>query len=287
MPVGLEPIAVIAALQRQIDDRLAMLLSHDAAHAPVVSEAMRYSVLAPGKRLRPLLTILATRALGAQTSDVTDVACALEMVHAASLILDDLPCMDDAHTRRGQPAVHLAFGQDVAMLSAVALLACAWRTTVMAPDLSSAIRNDMAAELSSAVGLGGLVSGQYSDLHDGGDSLSPDATVRTNDRKTGALFAAAFELAGLAAGCSSDVRGLMRQAASEIGRAFQLADDLADVHTDAQTGDRTPTLVQLIGVSAAQAALSGHLTRAEQLLSAAMPADPSVVALLQHVFRRR
>jgi geranylgeranyl diphosphate synthase type II len=275
----------VLTLGRRIDERLATLLVEPNGFVTPVSQAMRYGVLAPGKRFRPLLLMLSAQALGSQAEHVLDVACAVEMVHAASLFLDDMPCMDDADQRRGQPAVHVVFGQDVAVLSAVALLACASRAVARAPGLPPLVRNEMIAALSDAVGLPGLVTGQYRDLHEQGDSLTTGHVVRTNDGKTGALFAAAFELAGLAAGSSEHVRQLMARAAAELGRAFQLADDLIDAQTDAQAASGKPTLVALVGQEEAQAMLKAHLALVQTLLRTAMPSDTAAIALIHRTFK--
>ena len=126
--------------------------------------AIRYALLAPGKRLRPLLTLLAAWELGARDLKALDAACALEMVHAASLVLDDLPCMDDASERRGRPATHVAYGQDVAILCAVALLGRAFLTVASMDGIDPARRAQLSVILSEAVGANGLAAGQLEDL---------------------------------------------------------------------------------------------------------------------------
>ena len=234
---------------------------------------------------------LAAQDMGVEASDVIDAACALEMVHAASLFLDDMPCMDDAQLRRGQPTVHVTFGEDVAMLAAVALLACAWRTTATAPHVAPLVRTEMVGVLSDAVGLDGLVTGQYRDLHETGTACTADAASATNGQKTGALFAAAFELAGLAAGASARTRDLMREAAGHLGQAFQLADDLADVEMDPASLGKDchqdagkSNLVSLLGHASARQRLQSHVERARHCLAQAMPADKTLPKLTRSIF---
>ncbi|WPB55825.1 polyprenyl synthetase family protein [Xylophilus sp. GOD-11R] len=274
-----------------IDHRLATLLQDCPNSGNRVSAAMRYGALAPGKRIRPVMLLLTARSLGLDSSQLLDAACALEMVHAASLFLDDLPCMDDAVLRRGQPTVHVAFGEDVALLGTIALLSCAVRTTATLPGIDAAIRADMVVALSNAVGLQGLVTGQYRDLHDSQEPISPLAAEAINDQKTGALFAAAFELAAIAAGASPRVRGHLREAATALGRAFQLADDLLDVESSAlETGKDSgqdagkSTLVAQLGPARARRQLAAHVQEAQRQIALALPADTALAELTRCMF---
>ena len=280
------------SLRQDVDRRLDALLRDADGERSQVGAAMRYGTLAPGKRIRPLMLLLTARSLGVDPDELLDAACALEMVHAASLVLDDMPCMDDAALRRGQPTVHVAFGQDVAMLSAIALLTSALRTTALLPGIAATARAEMVAALSDAVGLQGLVSGQYQDLH-AGHATSTHAAEQINDRKTGALFAAAFELAAIAAGSGATTRAHLQQAAIELGRAFQLADDLADVEMnaeglgkDCQQDVGKHTLVAQLGTVRARRRLHAHVDEAQRLLALAMPADTALLELTGSMFRR-
>ena len=152
-----------------------------------VRAAMRAGTLPSGKRIRPLLLLLAARDMGYDLTKrgILDLACAVEMVHAASLILDDIPCMDDALMRRGRPTVHREFGENVAILAAVALLSRAYEVIALAPDLPSQHKTDAIAELSAAVGLQGLVQGQFQDLHEGGQRRRELHVVRDRARPRG------------------------------------------------------------------------------------------------------
>lgn len=290
-PRGSAEERLIAGLRSQVNERLGMLLPAAHAQENPVAAAMRYGVLAPGKRVRPLLLLLAARGFGVDPADVLDAACALEMVHAASLFLDDMPCMDDAKLRRNQPTVHVAFGEDVAMLAVVALLASAWRITATASGLPPLVRTDMVTVLSEAVGINGLVTGQYRDLHATGPARTTPQIAQTNQQKTGALFTAAFELAGLAAGANAETRALMREAAEALGQAFQLADDLADgelpaavLGKDSQQDAGKSTLVALVGPSNTRRILAKHVQRAEALFAQAMPSDDALALLTRSIF---
>ncbi len=196
--------------------------------------AMRYAVLSPGKRIRPILALLSASHLGCPMSSVLPAACALEMVHAASLVLDDLPCMDDADTRRGQPSVHVRYGQDVAVLAGVALLNEAFAIIGRCSLLTDAARLAMIAVLARTVGTGGLIGGQDKDLR-GPSEPSLGFLTQLHHEKTGVLFIASVEMGALAAGASPSTLEALRGFAHELGLAFQALDDLddeADLATD-------------------------------------------------------
>lgn len=259
-----------AALQQRLD---ALLPAGDANDR--VSAAMREGVLAPGKRIRPLLLILAARDLGCDRNHpgLLDMACAVEMIHASSLILDDIPCMDNAAMRRGRPTIHRQFGEDVAILAAVALLSHAFGVVAAAEGLAPEARAQAVAELSTAVGTQGLVLGQYKDLREGSSARSPEAIATTNELKTSVLFSATLQLAALAAGAATPVRDKMRCIARDLGQAFQLLDDLADGHAgtgkDINKDAGKSTLVAMLGADAVRQRLDTHLCSAEAHFSRA------------------
>ncbi len=225
------------ALQTRLDELLPPGQERD-----LVCAAMREGALTPGKRVRPLLLILAARDLGCDASQpaLLDLACAVEMVHAASLMLDDIPCMDNALLRRGKPTIHRQFGESVAILAAVALLSRAFGVVAQAGSLPDSCKTEAVSELSSAVGLQGLVQGQFRDLSEGNQARSAEAILATNDLKTSVLFDATLQIAAIAAGASASVRQKLRQFSRHLGQAFQLLDDLADASiTPAKTLIRT------------------------------------------------
>jgi len=240
-----------------------------------VRAAMRAGTLPSGKRIRPLLLLLAARDMGYDLTKrgILDLACAVEMVHAASLILDDIPCMDDALMRRGRPTVHREFGENVAILAAVALLSRAYEVIALAPDLPSQHKTDAIAELSAAVGLQGLVQGQFQDLHEGGQSRSPEAIAITNELKTSVLFRAALQMAAIVTDAAPVMRQKLSYFAQDLGQAFQLLDDLADgcKHTgkDIHKDQGKSTLVQMLGADGAERRLREHLRSADEHLACA------------------
>ena len=282
---------LLANLREQIDARLAELLPPPAHAGDLMGSALHEGVLAPGKRIRPLLMLLAGRSLGQSPAALLDLACALEMVHAASLFLDDMPCMDNARLRRGRPSVHARYGEDVAMLGAVALVAQACAIAASAPGLHGELRAQLVRVLCHAIGMQGLVRGQYRDLREGVADRHCEDICSANEQKTGALFSAGFEMAALAADASEATRRALRAAALELGQAFQLRDDIEDSHRAPATlgKDRNKdagksTLVALLGIDAAERRLAGHLAEAQRQLRRALPQDEAIVSWVRSAF---
>jgi geranylgeranyl diphosphate synthase type II len=214
-----------------VDARLGALVPAETVEPRRLHAAMRYSLLAGGKRIRPLLTIQVATALGAAEDEALDPACAVEMVHAASLILDDLPCMDDAEYRRAKPANHRVFGDDTAILAATALLNRAFGVIADQERLSADTRLSLVRLLSDSVGTEGIIGGQFDDLRLA-RGHGPDASglARMYGRKTGALFVAALEAGARVAGVQEDWVRAVREFGVNLGLAFQLLDDLLDTY---------------------------------------------------------
>ena len=281
----------IADLRRQIDERLAALVPPPEHAGDLMGAALHEGVLAPGKRIRPLLTLLVGHSLGQHSPALLDLGCAVEMVHAASLFLDDMPCMDNARLRRGRPAVHACYGEDIAMLGAVALVSQAFSLVASAEGLCGDTRAQLVKILCNAVGMQGLVRGQYRDLREGSAARRFEDIASTNQQKTGSLFSAAFEMAALSADADETTRCALRKAALALGHAFQLRDDLEDGLTSPVSSgkDRNKdvgksTLVALMGHEAAQQSLADHLAEAQFQLRSALPADEGVVLWVRKAF---
>lgn len=257
-----------------LENRLSQLLP-EGEQQELVYAAMRDGTLVAGKRMRPLLLILAARDMGCQQSNdgLLDLACAVEMVHAASLILDDMPCMDNARLRRGRPTIHCQYGEDVAILSAVALLSHAFGVISRIADLSCEMKVQAVAELSVAIGHLGLAQGQFLDLNARHQPRDMRTILRTNELKTSSLFEATLQMAAIAAGASCLVREQLRFFARDMGQAFQLMDDLADgLSTTGKDPDKDrgkTTLVAMIGADAVYLRLNQHLTSADQHIARA------------------
>ena len=193
-------------------------------------EAMRYSVMAPGKRLRPTLVIAAAEAVGGLAANVMPAACALECIHVFSLIHDDLPCMDNDDFRRGLPTSHKVYGEALALLAGDALLTLAFQLVAenahsVGPERLLAVILLMA----EATGTRGMVGGQVVDMESQGVSVSLGRLQYMHSRKTGALMTASVEAGALLAGASAGELSLLRAYGSHIGLAFQIADDILDI----------------------------------------------------------
>ncbi|RIX99626.1 polyprenyl synthetase family protein [Aureimonas flava] len=272
----------------RIEARLADLVPVVLAGQQGLEAAMRDSLLAPGKRLRPLIAAIVAQDLGGPLEAALDAGCAVEMVHAASLILDDLPCMDDAALRRGRPAIHRGHGEDVAVLASIALLTEAFAVLARIEGLAPERRSAAVGVLASAVGSLGLVGGQYQDLRGGRGARSAQDMADANGRKTGALFLSAVELGAIVAGATPGQRANLCAFAGELGLAFQLLDDLLDLSADpAAIGKDVgrdagkSTVVALVGVERTQRLVERHIGSARAHLETVFGAGSRLDALIE------
>lgn len=198
-----------------------------------LAEAMRYSLLAGGKRIRPLLVLEFCRIAGGNVEKALPVACAVEMLHTYSLIHDDLPCMDNDELRRGKPTNHMVYGECTATLAGDALQAEAFGT-ILRCDLPPIVKASCAEILAGAVGLDGMCGGQFLDMSWEGRTLTEQELTEINIRKTGALLVAACQMGVAAAGGSELMLAAAGHYGSSIGLAFQIRDDMLDVLSTAE-----------------------------------------------------
>ena len=215
--------------RRRLVDRAiaAALPSRDKSDPGRLREACHYAVLLGGKRMRPLLTIAACEAAGGQAEQALPAACAIEMIHAYSLVHDDLPAMDDDAVRRGQPTVHVAFGEDKAILCGDALLTLAFETLARGHTQGGRIV-EAVVKLGHYAGLEGMVGGQAMDLEVGQDVRDLETLEAVHAKKTGALYAASGAMGALCAGANDDVVAKLEKWGLQFGIAFQHADDMLD-----------------------------------------------------------
>jgi geranylgeranyl diphosphate synthase type II len=258
----------------RIERRLAELVP-ETAEPPRLAEAMRYSLLLPGKRLRPILSLAVAQMLRGRPEDVLDPACAVELAHTSSLILDDLPCMDNAGLRRGQPTNHLVFGEDLAILAAFALLNRAYEVLAEAPAVGAkgAALAELRRSLTAAIGAAGLIGGQVVDLESTDKDINFETLEYIHSHKTGALFCCAAEVGARLAGASQRDLATIAAYAKNLGLAFQIVDDLLDVIGDPkQTGKQVrqdlkkTTFVSFSGVAGARALVAELLGHAVEAL---------------------
>ncbi|MEM9422155.1 MAG: polyprenyl synthetase family protein [Pseudomonadota bacterium] len=222
----------IDKIRREVDARLDMLV-------PITGEpsrAARHSLLAPGKRLRAVMTVLAAEQCGGSPEDALDTACAVEMIHTASLVFDDLPAMDDALLRRGMPTPHTVFGDDVAILAGIGLLNGAFGAVAQCASLNANQKTQIISVLSEAVGWHGLVLGQALDLQ----SDQADTTLEDiHYGKTGALFVAASLAGAVTADANSSLNSLFVQYGRALGHAYQAFDDVLDHVADEEVAGKS------------------------------------------------
>jgi geranylgeranyl diphosphate synthase, type II len=265
----------VEALRLHVDRRLAELIPTPAEEPGRLGEAAHYALLAPGKRFRPLLTLLTAEAFGSPIARALDVACAMEMVHAASLVLDDLPSMDDARLRRGRPTTHRVYGEADAILASVGLLTRAFGVIAAADCLPADHRCELVMSLAEAVGFHGLVAGQALDLAERNRPRTVAELDALNHRKTGVLMMASAEAGALIGGADPAARRELGEFARRIGLAFQIRDDLIDVdggdHVGKDIGKDAgmTTVVSALGPRAAVAAIEVHLDAADAALAKA------------------
>jgi geranylgeranyl pyrophosphate synthase len=266
--------------------------------APITGEAIRYALLGEGKRLRAILLLEASRACGGPPAAV-DLAAAVEVVHAYSLVHDDLPCMDDDDVRRGRPTVHRVYGVEVATAAGLAMVPLAARSAFVAAralGLSPVEAGGIVRTLMRAAGGGGMIGGQLLDLEAEGVHLSLDAMERVHRLKTGALIAASVELGAQAARAGASRRQALARYGAAIGLAFQIADDVLDLTatTDelGKTAGRDLALAKstypaLLGVEGAIRRASALVDEACGGLAAEGLLTPTLEQLARYIVERR
>jgi geranylgeranyl pyrophosphate synthase len=230
---GAEAVAAMSAMRAEFDRSLRSFLAEELEHLPVgVAEPVRYAVLSPGKRIRPLLLMASYRALGGERPEIADLALSVELVHAYSLVHDDLPCMDDDVLRRGRPTVHVRFGVPRAVLTGAALMPLAIRAIARSGPLlglePTAIEA-LVGVLTAASGAAGMVGGQLLDLRAEGRIVTKEALEQIHSGKTGRLIAACTVMGGIAAGAEAPGLEALRRFGLDLGLAFQAVDDILDL----------------------------------------------------------
>ena len=267
-----------------IDERLEALLPASVGPLERLHAAMRYAAIAPGKRVRPVLCLLSAEAVGGEKLDALDGACAVELIHAFSLVHDDLPAIDNDDLRRGRPTCHVQFGEAVAILAGDALFALAFEILSSLDAEAEKIVRAMRC-LTRATGSDGLVGGETVDILSEGQAPTQDTVEFIHARKTGALIAAACEIGAiLGDGSALQVKAL-RGFGAEVGMAFQIADDvLNETATSEQLGkaagsDRQRGKATLPAVLGLDAAKQASLEAAQRGMAALKPLGPSGEAL--------
>jgi geranylgeranyl diphosphate synthase, type II len=290
-------------LRRVVEDYLDALDFHpddpddraEAAGTEGLAEAMRYSLLAGGKRFRPVLALATCAALGEDPQRLLATAAAIELIHTYSLIHDDLPAMDDDDLRRGRPTCHRVYGDDIAILAGDALFAEAMRLVCERQQGGAMVQVGILAELSRATGVGGMVGGQFLDLRDAGRTSS-EALRNVHALKTGRLIVASVRCALVLAPPAPEIAGVYDRFARELGLLFQIVDDILDVSgTEALLGKAVgaderlgkATYVSVHGMARAQELANESHERARALLASLDGSTGDLVDLTDMVFDRQ
>jgi len=270
--------ARVPLYQQRIEGVLERALDVDGGATPRLLEAMRYSTLAGGKRVRPVLVYATGEALGAPLEILDCAAAAVELIHVYSLVHDDLPAMDDDDLRRGRPTCHRAFDEATAILTGDALQARAFEILTHAPvQIAAAARLEMLRVLADAIGTRGMAGGQAIDLEAVKHPMDEAALERMHRQKTGALIQASVLLGAISAGVQHAAdRAALAEFGAEIGLAFQIQDDILDVEgTTAELGKRAgadatlakPTYPAVLGLEKARARAQHRRDRAIEALA--------------------
>jgi farnesyl diphosphate synthase/geranylgeranyl diphosphate synthase type II len=300
-PEGVPDVRAFLSRAREATDRALEVVLEDIAGgvSEPVRDAMRYAVLGSGKRFRPALVMAAYETAGGRDGRVADLAAAVEIVHAYSLVHDDLPCMDNDDLRRGRPTLHRAMGVRIATVAGFAMVPVAAAAVGRAArrlGLAREVGRDLEGVLLRAAGGGGMIGGQVLDLL--ACDREPTVAFATDleRRKTGALIAASVEIGAVAAGVGGSLRNAYRAYGEDVGLAFQIADDVLDLTATSTELGKTPgkdaalgkmTFPALLGVEGAQREAVSRAERAVAHLEAAGVSSPLLAALARFVAARR
>ena len=215
--------------QKQVDSALSRFLPRESAAPQTIHKAMRYSIFAGGKRLRPILTLASAEACGGSMEDALAPACATELMHTYSLVHDDLPCMDDDDLRRGRPTSHKVFGEGMAVLTGDALLTQVFIVMAQAPATKRYSVKDYVEEIAHTGGSKKLIGGQVLDLEGEGKQLNKKELIRIHEAKTAALLVTSVRLGAMTANATPAKLEALTTFGYNLGLAFQVIDDILDV----------------------------------------------------------
>lgn len=263
--------------QKTFEKALDRFLPKSTTRPATIHEAMRYSLFAGGKRLRPILCLAAAEGVGGSTANALPLACAVECIHTYSLIHDDLPCMDDDDLRRGKPTSHKVYGEGLAVLAGDGLLTIAFELVARCPGWPRYKMADLIKELSQASGSKGLIAGQVVDLESEGKKISLNDLRYIHQNKTSALITSSIRLGAMSGNATAEQLKNLTQFGKSLGLAFQVIDDILDItQTSAQLGKsagkdlkvQKATYPALLGMAGAQKE-AARLTK--QAMSALKP----------------
>lgn len=226
--------------KKLVDQCLERLLPPEDENPPTIHKAMRYSVFAGGKRVRPILVLASGESLNGKREVLLQLGACIEMMHTYSLIHDDLPALDNDDLRRGLPTCHKVFGDAMAILAGDALMTRSYQLLADLPETPDAVRIGIIRELATATGTtGGMIGGQVVDLESEGKPIDPGLLEYIHDSKTGALLSACVRCGALAAGAGEREMDALAKFGQKIGRVFQIVDDILDVTSSSEVLGKT------------------------------------------------
>ena len=295
---GFDLAGYLAERRQLVDEALAACLPPEDAPPSSVHRAMRYSVMAGGKRLRPILVIAGAEAVGAKAMTVMPTACALELIHTYSLIHDDLPAMDDDDYRRGRLTSHKVFGEAIAILAGDALLTHAFRLIAenAARVSDPAVIREVILEVAAAAGTGGMVGGQVVDIESEGKAVTAETLEYIHLHKTAALIRASLRVGAMLGGARPADVAAIGEAGESLGLAFQIVDDILDVEgTLAELGKsagsderkQKATYPALHGIEASRGQARTRIARAKKRFATLGPGAVPLGALADYILERR
>ena len=275
-----------------IDQKLQEYMAKGNPLLKVLQESINYTLFSGGKRIRPLFCFIVGELFDLRRDKLLSLACALEMIHTASLIMDDLPHMDNATTRRGKPANHMIYGQDVAALASIGLLTRAYEVVLNDPGLPDEKKSKVVSKLANVVGIDGMVGGQFVDLKFSNKSMDHATLDYIHTHKTAVLFAASGTTTAIIGDATEAEEQALEVYANNIGFAFQIADDLLDVLGDTQEVGKTlkrdnGNFVMLHGVEKSKQVLQEHENRATEAIQLFQGKNDKLIALGQMLLKRR
>ena len=289
---------IMAERRALVDAALERRLPRADEPPSTIHEAMRYSVFAGGKRLRPMLALFGCEAVGGKLEDAMPAAVALELIHTYSLVHDDLPAMDDDDFRRGRPTCHKVYGEAVAILAGDALLTHAFQVLADPTDVGvpAARRLQIVAEIGAAAGSVGMVGGQTMDIQAEGKALDPTTLLTLHSKKTGALLRASLRVGGLAGDADDAAMASLTRYGERLGLAFQIVDDILDIEGSSAEMGKTAgsdlrkhkaTYPAVFGLEASRREAARLLAEAREAVRPLGEAATTLLALADFVGRRR
>ncbi len=246
-------------------------------------QAMRYALLGIGKRLRPILVLASAETLGIEHLDALDPACAIEMIHAYSLIHDDLPCMDNDDFRRGKPTLHRAFPEGIAVLAGDALLSEAFGVITQSKFLNDQQIVRLIALLAKRIGKEGMVGGQAIDILSEELEISRELLMEIDHKKTGDLFSCSLEFGAIIANASSEAQEHLHQVGLHLGLAYQIRDDLEDAEGE-HSNEPRQTLTTILGIEPTQKLLQQTFENIDRHLRSLPSGAPLIKGLIDSIF---